>query len=254
MRNTIQAIAGQTRRLALAALAATAMLSAGCASAGVTGLDQTGLLQPVHADVIYVRAFDASAGQVKQDGGLARKVKLMVAGGFPASATAQLASEAREQVANEIVRALQAKGLHAVRSDAPVPAGANALVVDGDFSKIDAGTARRRLLIGLGAGKSEVSAAVRITYQPATGAPVPLQSFVADADSGHMPGVAETGGVGAAAGHLAMAAGTGAGLHGVSEVKHDSVYADATRLGNTIATQVIAASTEEGWLTGAAAI
>ncbi|MGH8786761.1 MAG: DUF4410 domain-containing protein [Cupriavidus necator] len=254
MRNTIQTIARQTRRLTIAALAATAMLSAGCASAGVTGIDQTGLLQPVHADVIYVRAFDASAGQVKQDGGLAQKLKTMVAGSSPASASAQTATEARDQVASEIVRELQAKGLHAVRSDAPVPAGANALIVDGDFSKIDEGTARRRLLIGLGAGKSEVSAAVRITYRPANGAAVPLQGFVADADSGHLPGVAETGGAGAAAGHLAVAAGAGAGLHGVSEVKHDSVYADATRLGNTIATQVIAASTEEGWLTAAAAI
>lgn len=254
MRNTIQTIARQTRRLTIAAVAATAMLGAGCASAGVTGIDQTGLMQPVHADVIYVRGFDASAGQVKQDGGLAQKMKTMVAGGSSASATSQTAAEAREQVANEIVRELQAKGLHAVRSDAPVPAGANALIVDGDFSKIDEGTARRRLLIGLGAGKSEVSAAVRLTYKPANGAPVPLQSFVADADSGHMPGVAETGGVGAAAGHLAMAAGAGAGLHGVSEVRHDSVSADATRLGNSIAAQVMAASTEEGWLTAAAAI
>ncbi|SOY69215.1 conserved exported hypothetical protein [Cupriavidus taiwanensis] len=254
MRNTIQTIARHTKCLTIAALAATAMLSAGCASAGVTGIDQTGLLQPVHADIIYVRAFGASAAQVRQDSGLAQQVKRMVAGGSPAGATAQAAAEAREQVAGEIVRELRARGLHAVRSDAPVPAGASALVVDGDFSKIDEGTARRRLLIGLGAGKSEVSAAVRITYQPAHGAPVPLQSFVADADSGHLPGVAETAGIGAAAGHLAMAAGAGAGLHGVSAIGHDAVYADATRLGNTIAAQVVAASTGEGWLTAAAAI
>jgi len=70
---------------------------------------------------------------------------------------------------------------------------------------------------------------VRISYQPANGAPVPLQSFVATADSGHMPGVAETAGVGAAAGHIATAGAAGTGVHGVS----------ATR-------------TEEGWLSAAA--
>lgn len=254
MRNPIQTIATQTKRLTIAALAATAMLSAGCASAGVTGISQTGLLQPVHADVIVVRAFDVDAGQVQLDGGLAQKVSMMATGGSSAGAQSQAAAEAREQVADEIVSQLKARGLNAVRSDAPVPAGANALIVAGDFRKIDEGSGRRRLLIGLGAGKSEVGADVRISYKQANGVAVPLQSFVADADSGRIPGVAETAGIGAAAGHLAIAAAGGAGVHGVSEVKHDSVHADATRLGDTIASQVAAASTEEGWLTARAAI
>lgn len=252
-RTTFQSLALTTRRLAVAAVAASAMLAAGCASAGVTGIQQTGLLQPVHADVIYVHAFHADAEQVKLDGGLAQKLKTMASGGSAASAQSGTAAEAREQVADEIVRQLQAQGLHAVRADGPAPANANALIVDGDFSKIDEGSSRRRLLIGLGAGKSEVGVAVRISYQPANGAPVPLQSFLATADSGHMPGVAETAGVGAAAGHIATAAAAGTGVHGVSEVKRDSVYADATRLADSIARQVSAASTEEGWLSAAAA-
>ncbi|CAG9184921.1 hypothetical protein LMG23992_05373 [Cupriavidus laharis] len=252
MRTTFQALALNTKRLAIAAVAASAMLAAGCASAGVTGIQQTGLLQPVQADVIYVHAFDADADQVKLDGGLAQKLKTLASGGSAATAQSGTAAEAREQVADEIVRQLQAKGLHAVRADGPAPANASALIVEGGFSKIDEGSSRRRLLIGLGAGKSEVGVSVRISYKPANGAPVPLQSFVATADSGHIPGVAETAGVGAAAGHIAMAAAAGTGVHGVSEVKRDSVYADATRLADSIATQVMAASTEEGWLSAAA--
>ncbi|WP_349608531.1 MULTISPECIES: DUF4410 domain-containing protein [Cupriavidus] len=248
MQNAFQAIATKTKRLAMAALATGAMLAAGCASAGVTGINQMGLMQTVQADVIYVHAFNADAGQVQLDGGLMQRVKTMATGGSAAGAQSQAATEAREQVANEIVRTLRAQGLNAVRSDAPAPANTNALIVEGDIRKIDEGTSRRRLLIGLGTGNSEVGAQVRISYKPANGAPVPLQSFVADADSGHMPGVAETAGVGAVAGHVAMAAAAGTGVHGVSEVKHDTIYADATRLGDSIAKQVAAASQEEGWM------
>ncbi|MEM5431357.1 DUF4410 domain-containing protein [Cupriavidus oxalaticus] len=248
MRTTLQTLATKTRRLTVAALATGAMLAAGCASAGVTGINQVGLMQPVQADVIYVHTFNADVGQVQLDGGLVQKVRMMATGDSAATAQSQAAAEASQQVANEIVRELRAQGLNAVRSDAPAPANANALIVEGDFRKIDEGTSRRRLLIGLGAGKSEVGASIRISYKPANGAPVPLQSFVADADSGHMPGVAETAGVGAVAGHVAVAAAAGAGAHGVSEVKHDTVYADATRLGDSIAKQVAAASMEEGWM------
>nr|WP_315593111.1 DUF4410 domain-containing protein [uncultured Cupriavidus sp.] len=248
MPTTLQTIAIKTKRLAIAAIATGAMLAAGYANAGITDINHTGLLQTVQADVIYVHTFNADAGQVQLDGGLMQKVKSMATGGSAASGQLKEANEAREQVADEIVRTLRAQGLNAVRSDAPAPANANALIVEGDFRKIDEGTSRRRLLIGLGAGKSEVGVQVRISYQPANGAPVPLQSFVADADSGHIPGIAETAGVGAVAGHIAVAAAAGTGVHAVSEVKHDTIYADATRLGDSIGKQLAAASEEEGWM------
>ncbi|AJG19314.1 hypothetical protein RR42_m1919 [Cupriavidus basilensis] len=213
---------------------------AGCAW-GVTGVTHQASVMPqaqVRADIIYVQAFDASPDQVKLDSGMAQKLKTMVAGGTAAS----------EQVSDEIVRQLQSQGLRAVRADGAAPAPGNALIVEASIQKIDEGKRRRRLLIGLGAGKSEVGASVQILYQPAHGAPMPLQRFAAEANSGHMPGVAETAGVGAAAGHLAMSAAAGAGLHGVSEVKGDSISADARRLGDSIAKQVVAANAANGWM------
>ncbi|MBC8831786.1 DUF4410 domain-containing protein, partial [Escherichia coli] len=71
--------------------------------------------------------------------------------------------------------------------------------------------------IGLGAGKSEVGASVTVVFRPASGTPQPLGTFSASANSGHMPGMVETAGVGAAAGRLATSAAVGAGMHGVSE-------------------------------------
>lgn len=234
-------------RLALAAALAGSLLLTGCA-AGVTAVDQASTQPQVRANIIYVQAFNASADQVKLDGGMAQKLKTMVSGGSAEGEKTRAALDTREAVSDEIVRKLQSKGLNAVRLDGTAPAGANALIVAGDFEKIDEGQRRRRLLIGLGAGKSEVGAAVQILYKPVNGMPIPLQRFSADADSGHVPGVAETAGVGAVAGHVAMSAAAGTAAHGVTESRHDSISADAKRLADSIATQVAAANATHGWM------
>ncbi|CAG4890672.1 DUF4410 domain-containing protein [Paraburkholderia gardini] len=247
MQTSFNSLVHDARRLAGAALVAGSLLLTGCAS-GVTGVSQAGAAPHVRADVIYVYAFDATPDQVKMDSGMAQNLKTMMSGEPAAQKQYQTALDTRAQVSDEIVRQLQSMGLHAVRTDGPAPANQNALIVEGSFQTIDEGKRRRRMLIGLGAGKSEVGASVQILYKPAEGAPMPLQRFSADADSGHMPGVAETAGVGTAAGHVATAAATGATLHGVSEVKRDSVAGDAKKLADSIAKQVAAANAANGWM------
>ena len=103
-------------------------------------------------------------------------------------------------------------------------------------------------MIGLGAGKSQVSSSVQILYKPAGGAPQLVQSFDADADSGKAPGIAETAGVGAAAGSIATAAAVGGGLHAVSETKRASVSTDATHLADAVAKQIAQIGVDGGWL------
>jgi hypothetical protein len=244
MQTVFQSLPRHAKHLTIAAIAATSMLMAGCASATTMISDVpvpvAAAMAHAPADVVYVRGFDASADQVKVDDNLMHRVKAMASGQSAAPAPGKTASEARNTVADEIVQALRAKGLNAVRIDGPVPADANALIVEGRFDKIDEGKARRRLLIGLGAGKSDVSASVQVLYQPAHGTPVPVTLFQTSADSGHMPGIAETAGVGAAAGAVTSAAAIGAGVHGASEVKRDSITAEAKRVGDAVAEQVVA--------------
>jgi hypothetical protein len=251
MRTSFKSLVARARRLASPALVAVSLALGGCAS-GVTGM--AGGNPPLHAaprvraEAIYVYAFDATTAQVKTDSGIAQQLKAAMNGETAAQKQARTAMDAREQVADEIVRALQSQGLRAVRAEGPVPANQNVLIVEGRFQTIDEGKRRRRILIGLGAGKSEVGASVQILYRPADGVPVPLQSFSASADSGHMPGVAETAGVGAAAGHVATAAAAGTSLHVASEAKRDSVSSDAKKLGELIAKQIAAASGAHGWM------
>lgn len=247
MTTTFQTLSRTAKQLTIAAVAAASMMMAGGASATtmIAEASVPASLSPVQADVVYVRGFDVSASQVKVDDTMMHRIKAMAAGDATDSET-QAALAARNATADEIVRQLQAKGLRAVRVDGPVPTDANALIVQGRFDKIDEGKQRRRTMIGLGAGKSDVSASVQVLYQPAHAQPIPLALFDTSADSGHMPGVAEMAGVGAAASHVATSVAASAGVHGASEYRRDSVAAEAQRVGDAVVTQVLAVMGRQG--------
>jgi hypothetical protein len=251
MNTSIRILAPRIKCLAGAALMAGTLLITGCVSP-TTGMHTGGQLSQVHADVVYVYTFDAASDEVKLDSGLPQQLATIASGTSTAAQQQQTALKAREQLAGELVRTLQSMGLPAIRMDGPAPAGRNALIVEGHFEKIDAGSRRRRILIGLGAGKSDVGAAVTVRFQRADGASQPLVAFSAEADSGYMPGVAETGGAGAAASHLSTTTEVGGGLHGASEAKHDTVSADTVSLARSIAKQLATLSAENGWLPKAA--
>jgi hypothetical protein len=246
--NVTRFTARSTARLACVAMVSVSALLTGCAGGSVTGTSDAVAQPTVRPDNIYVYTFDAHADQVKLDGGMLQKVKTQIEGSSAAQKQSDDAAEVREQVANEIVHQLQSMGLRAIRSDTPAPADQNVLMVQGSFETIDAGNRRRRTLIGLGAGKSEVSSSVQIIYKPAGGAPRLVQSFEASGDSGKMPGVAETAGVGAAAGHIATSAAVGGGLHAASETKRAGVSADATRLADAVAKEIAQIGVSGGWL------
>ncbi|MFM0193872.1 DUF4410 domain-containing protein [Paraburkholderia strydomiana] len=248
MLNSIKLIKKNTARVACIALVSVSALLTGCAGGSVTNTSAATAQPTVRPDNIYVYTFDTQADQVKLDGGMLQKLKTHIGGSSAAQEQSNDATEVREQVANEIVHQLQSMGLRAIRSDIPAPADQNVLMVQGSFDKIDAGNRRRRTLIGLGAGKSEVSSSVQIFYKPAGGAPRLVQTFDASADSGKTPGMAETAGVGAAAGGIVTSAAVGGGLHAVSETKRAGVSADATRLADAVAKQIAQIGVSGGWL------
>jgi hypothetical protein len=244
----LKMLAGRSALCALSALVFCAVLLTGCAS-GITNVSAYNAATQVRPETIYVYAFQSSPDQVKLDGGLIQKMQSQFDGTATLKKQTDDATEVREQLADEIVRQLQSMGLRAIRADAPAPSDRNALIVQGSFETIDAGNRRRRMLVGLGAGKSQVGTSVQVLYQPAGEAPRFVQSFEAKADSGKAPGVAETAGIGAAAGHVATSAAAGVGLHAVSETKHAGVSADAKRLADSIAKQVAQIGVGEGWMT-----
>ena len=68
MTTTLQTLATQTKRLAIAALATGALLAAGYANAAVTDIEHPGLLQTVQADAFnFFQSLDRVAA-VNRDG------------------------------------------------------------------------------------------------------------------------------------------------------------------------------------------
>ncbi|MGV2289851.1 DUF4410 domain-containing protein [Trinickia sp. YCB016] len=248
MLTSFEFVGKKAARCATFALTFGALLLGGCAS-GITNKAQYSAQPQLHPDSVYVYTFRVMPDQVKIDtNGVAQKLKAQMSGESPEAVQAEAAMEVREAVTSEVVEKLQAMGLRVIRSDSPPPADQNVLIVQGSVVKADEGNRRRRVVIGLGAGKSEVTASVQVLYKQVGGAPMFVQSFDASADSGKMPGIAETAGVGAAAGHVGTSAAVGAGLHGVGEVKHATLVAVSKKLADNVAKQVGEIGVSQGWM------
>ncbi|WP_206952473.1 DUF4410 domain-containing protein [Trinickia acidisoli] len=232
-------------RGASAALALSVLLATGCASSLTNGTPKP-VVARATPEIVYVRAFDVAPGQCAQGGRYAQP-QAFPATEIPSAAGTACATRLRNDVADEIVRQLQAKGWAALRADSDVPPGKNVLLVDGSFETVDAGNARRRMLIGLGAGKRELAASVRLTYRPVAGASVPVQSFAVTEQSGKAPGMAESGVVGAMTHRLPVALAASAALHVVSQAKHSTVDTDAKKLATSIVKQMDAVGAANHW-------
>jgi hypothetical protein len=85
-------------------------------------------------------------------------------------------------------------------------------------------------------------------YEIAHGGRRVVDQFEVDAKSGSMPGMAETMGAGAAAGHLATSAAVSVAKSVASEKFGDDVDADARRTADQISKVLASFFAREGWI------
>jgi hypothetical protein len=246
--NLQSAIAAALRRSRVAWSTCVLTLSlAACGEAGVnrsTPVSRAGMERPQE---VMVYAFDVDPELVQTDHGVVETFKASAQGQSGTARQLTLASQVQAAVADEIVKELLAKGVSARRLSDPPPVGMNVLIVKGSFEKVDAGNRASRLVIGLGAGKSQISASVLIWYQAANGELTLIDSTQTSQNSGHMPGMAETLGVGAVAGRLVESAAVGGVIHGTSEALRASPVEDAKRVADRIAKHIVQLDRAEGW-------
>ena len=153
------------------------------------------------------------------------------------------------KMSEELVEELRARGLGARRSVEPrEEVSPGSLVVTGQFLSIDQGNQTARVVIGLGAGRSRVLAAVQI-YQANPEGLAPIERLVGDARSGFKPGVAETMGVGlgVAGASVAGAAATGGSVAAGSETFLAGADADVRRMAKELAKQIEGIYAKRGW-------
>jgi len=202
-------------------------------------------------DRILVYDFAVSPDEVKLDSGLGADVKAYLSqydsGTSRTAEEIQIGHSVANALADELVKQIQAGGLPAERASGAPAAGGNVLMIKGQLLSIDEGNRTERVVIGLGAGRTDVQANVQI-YELTHGGTHELESMEGNAKSGYKPGMAETMGAGAVAGHLLVSALVSGGLTAVSETVGATVDADGQRLAKDVAKNLELYFVSQGWL------
>ena len=230
----------------------TAVALAACSKGHVqtTAVVPTAALPaPTH---VIVTDFTVSAGEVRLDSGLGGVLRRQVSGQDDTSAVTQSAQEAQAALADTLARKLTGYGLPVERLPAASAPPPGSLLVQGQIESINQGNRTRRTLIGLGAGKSSITADAQLYYVADAASPQFVRSFTGTADSGHMPGAAETMGAGAAADRVATSAALSAATHAGNEIYKTGDAANAAKLADALARQIGAYAVQEGWIPASA--
>ena len=218
-------------------------MASACASTDVREVS-TDISGPLpRPDRVLVYDLAVSPEEVQLDRGLSARA---VAAAQGTSRTEQEIATGRKvasALSKHLVKEIRKLGLDAERAAGPRQQENNDLAIEGHFLSIDEGNRTERVVIGLGAGRTEVQAEV-LLYQNG----LLVEQLETDAKSGLKPGMAETMGAGAAAGNLAAAAVVSAGTAGASEAFGANVEADAARTAKKLAKHLEEFFVRKGWI------
>jgi hypothetical protein len=221
------------------------LLAMGCTPQVETRVEATGPLP--RPERYLVHGFAIHPGEVQLDSGLRGRLTQAFSAEPPGERQVQAARQVSAAVTTALVEALRAAGLPA-ESVSGLPAGRHGpvLLLDGQVLGVDEGNQTRRRLVGFGSGMSSVEVTAQAWLLERGGRRRAVESFVARADSGHMPGAAATMGVGALTGRMATSAAIGgAGQLAMGRAGDD--LAEARRLGQAIAAQLRDYAARQGW-------
>jgi len=200
-------------------------------------------------DLILVYDFAVSADDVALDRAIGARVLQQLQGTPQTEAQLKVGRSAAQALSVELVKAIQKLGLPAERASGTPPRVSNALAIEGQFVSIDEGNRLKRMVIGLGAGATEVKAQVQVYGVTPAGNRL-LQEFETTAQSPRKPGMAETMGVSAARGAATTALSGGVG---VASEYGDTVEADARRTASAVAEKLSQFFASEGWIAASTA-
>jgi hypothetical protein len=227
---------------------AVALMLAACSQAHVQ-TSQTYFGPPVpRPNHIVVSYYSIAPDEVKLDQGVGARL-MRVSENQPLGALElKAAQDTQAALADGIVERLRKYGLPAELS-AGGDVGDGTMLVQGQIVGINQGNRTRRMLIGLGAGKSSISADTQIYYATDRNAPPRfMMSFTGQADSGHLPGAAETLGAGAAAQSVGRSEVLTGATHAGAETRRSTDTAEADKLADGIALRVAQFAVDQGWI------
>jgi hypothetical protein len=229
--------------IAMVLALALAALALGCAS---TSLQTT---QPMAQDeplarppVVVVYDFAVSADEFVADtfgGEFASGADSAPEASDPAHRTARALSLA-------IVDALNKRGIQATRGTPTSPPPEGALVLKGQFLKMDKGSRLKRMTIGFGAGTPELRIQAQV-YQATAAGLRPLAEGEVAAVGAKTPGMAVPMAGAAVLGTVATAAVISGGINVAREVK-GAIDDETSQIANEIAERAKQYYQQQGWL------
>src|SRR3990172_6922852 len=170
----------------------------GCASTQVTSSTEYAGRLPKPERILVYR-FAMAPDEVRLDHSVTAAAAWQLHGTTKPEEKDAVAGAVADTLAKELVKKIQALGLPAELAEGPPSIdGRPTLVIDGQFLPIDEGSRTARVVIGLGAGRSDVRTAVQVHEIVFAGRRL-VDQFEVDAKSGSLPGPAGAGGGGAAA-------------------------------------------------------
>jgi hypothetical protein len=176
---------------------AIAVALVGCASTRVEVQDESADAGP-RPPVVLVHRFGWNVDEVTENQGMFQQAFDARQSTSADERSAAIARDVSERLADQLVGRINDLGLSARRAVRGEDVPRDALVVSGYFIDIDEGNRLQRLVIGLGAGHSQLDTQVEVRQRTARGW-IRLVEFKTHADSGAMPGAAVTMGAGVAA-------------------------------------------------------
>ena len=231
---------------AVGALALLAV-AVGCASTNVDTTEQYGGNNLPRPERILIFPFATNPSEVKLDWSPTAQA-WRLEGDSSSQERQKVAHDVAQALARKLVTKIQALGLPAeLATGTPADNGSTVVAIDGQFIAINEGNRAERVVIGLGAGRSDVRTAVQV-YELFAGGQRTIDQFEINALSGRKPGAAETLGVGGLTGNLAVSAAVTAASTVASESFGADVDADAERTASKIASVLGTFFARQGWI------
>ncbi len=225
----------------VAGLAALALLA--CASAGVSNTRRYVSDDEVERPgVILVYDFRVSAGDVTVD----KAGPSITSGPGSPAERSELGVAVSQGLAQALVEELGKRGIAAQRADGRTSPPLHALLLKGRFLTVNEGDQSKRMVVGFGAGASELRVDVQVYQETEFGARR-ISEGEAKASGSKMPGMAVPVGAGAAAGRAATSAAISGAMSVTREIR-GGMSADTKRLAEKIADRAEAFYERQGWL------
>ena len=174
------------------------VVTVGCAKTTVQPQSQAFAIGLPPPSVVLVYRFAVNQNDITENQSLFQKAINAAGSTTQDERSAEIGRQVAQTLADDLVAKIKELGLRAQGATRDTYIPPDAVLITGTFLDIDEGNRLRRLVVGFGAGGSNLDTQVRV-LAPSERGYRSLLEFTTHADSGHMPGAAATMGAGAAA-------------------------------------------------------